>query len=162
MFWRAFATLEKRGHSAWINRCRQTGFFKRERKTDGNVFFAAAAFAGLCFSGGSAHDRTHRPGNGCTNHGPANSAFGLCHRQIVWRVRFVTGDFIKAVDHARAFITTAVSNAKQPVWFVNRHKERVTIIDGIGLFERLPTLFQCSPVVRKGRCRLLCGSEAQF
>ena len=36
-------------------------------------------------------------------------------------------------------------------WDVRR-EERVTIIDGIGFFEHLPTLFQCSPVVRKGGC----------
>ena len=44
--------------------------------------------AGLRFGSGSAHDCTHRTGNSCTDHDPANAAFGLCHRQTVWRVRF--------------------------------------------------------------------------
>lgn len=83
----------------------------------------------------------NRPGNGCTDHGTADTALCLCHRQIVRSIRIIPSDFIKAVNHARAFITTAVSNAKQPVGFVNRHKESVSIIDGIGFFEHLPTLF---------------------
>ena len=34
-----------------------------------------------------------------------------------------------------------VFKVKQLVGFVNGHKERVTIIDGISFFEHLPTLF---------------------
>lgn len=146
-----FAALEKRSHSAGVNRCRQAAFAQWKRKVDRHALLTAT-LAGLCFGGGSAHDRTHRPSNGSAYHGPANAALGFGHRQIVRRIRFVPCDFIKTVNHAWAFITTAVSKVKQPVDLIDRDKECIAVKDGIGLFKCSAAAVQCNPVVRKGGC----------